>query len=162
MKRAFGATVFLLVGACSELPTSPVVASYPASPLLSAAQTLNVKWVVPFQFSVWACSELVSLQGDVVGVQHLSNNDNGTHAKILFLQRLSGYGQTTGYKYEAIGNDNAVGTNPVDGATIYNEVFSFRLVSRAGQFMVRTRFHTTVNSNGDVTVDILESSVECR
>lgn len=162
MKRAFGATLFLLAGACSDLPTSPVVASYPVSPLLSAAQTLNVKWVVPIQFSVWACSEWVPLQGDIVAVQHLNANDNGTHAKILFLQRLIGFGQTTGYKYEAIGNDNAVGTNPVNGATIFSEVFSFRLVSRAGQFLVRTRFHTTVNANGDVIVDILESSVECR
>lgn len=162
MKRTFGSAALVVCASCADLSTSPRDVELQIAASASAAQPQTFTLVIPIQFNAWACIETVTLQGDLLGVFHSNSTDHALHGKVLFLQRLSGYGQSTGYKYEAIGNNNAVGMTSDQGAEPYNDVFTFRLVSRAAQLLVSIRVHTTVNANGDLTADVQESSVTCR
>lgn len=129
---------------------------------LTAAQPETFKLVVPIQFSAWACVETVSLTGELVGVYHTNTTGQGTHGKQLFLQRLTGYGMSTGYRYQAIGISNAVGMQPQNGATPYTEVASFILVSRAALLKMRLLMHSTLDANGNLTAVTFDASVACQ
>jgi hypothetical protein len=161
MRRAIG-LVLILTAACSDRPTGPTEPMRLVHTPLAAAQPTTLKLDLPIQFNAWACVETVSLQGKLLAVIHTNSTDNGQHAKALFLQRLTGQGQLTGDKYEAIGNSVSVGNISADTASTDTEVFSFRLVSRAASFQAKMRTHTTVNANGDLTAEVQDFSVDCR
>jgi hypothetical protein len=161
MRRAIGLMLILAAG-CSDRPVGATDPMSPVAASLAEARPTTYKLVTPIQFDAWACVETVSLQGELVAVFHNNTTDNGTQGKVLFLQRLTGQGQLTGYNYEAVGSSPAVGITSDDGANTNTEVFSFLLVSRAASLRVKMRTHTTVNANGDLTADIQDFSVDCR
>ena len=160
MKRLLAAA-FILCASCAELPSAPVN-DLPVQRPLAQASTLTFKLVIPIQFTGFACTEFVPLQGELLMIQHLGSNDNGTHAKVLFLQKLTGEGQVSGRRYVAIGINNAGGSTSAHGAEPSHEVFNFRLVGNGDVMQVKSRVRLTTNANGEITADFSEFSVVCR
>ena len=154
------AAALLVCTACADLPTSPVEPLRPNAPTAAQAQAETFTMVIPIQFSTWVCAENVSLSGELLMVQHLGWNDNGSHAKVLFLQKLTGTGQTSGNSYVAIGLSN--GVSNTSGAGVFNQVSSFHLVSRGDKLLVTTRYHVTVNANGELSAQFLDFTVKCN
>jgi hypothetical protein len=74
-------------------------------------------------------------------------------------QGISGFGQTTGAKYQATGvTQERFSINP------FTFVNNFRIVGQGpgNNFLVHEVFHVTVNANGTVTAFVDRVSVECR
>ena len=116
--------------------------------------------VIPIQISTWVCTENVSLSGELLMVQHFGWNDNGSHAKVLFLQKLTGTGWTSGNSYVAIGPSNGVSNS--SGADVFDQVSSFHLVSRGDKLLVTTRYHVTVNANGELSAQFFDFTAKCN
>ena len=154
------AAALLVCTACADLPTSSVEPLKPNAPAAAQAQAETFRMVIPIQFSTWVCTENVSLSGELLMVQHLGSNDNGSHAKVLFLQKLTGTGETSGNSYVAGGAQNAVSNS--SGAGIFNQVTSFHLISRGDKLLVTTRFHITVNANGELTAQSFDFTAKCN
>ena len=108
------AAALLVCTACADLPTSPVEPLKPTAAAAAQAQAETFTMVIPIQFSTWVCTENVSLSGELRMVQHIGWNDNGYHAKVLFLQKLTGTGWTTGNSYVAVGTQNAVSNSSAE------------------------------------------------
>jgi hypothetical protein len=108
--------------------------------------------------------ELVEFEGNLhVLIAETADNKGGFHVKMHFQpQGLSGVGLSTGDSYQATGvtQDHL---NLKAGVT-YTYVNNFRMIGQGpgNNFLVHDTYHVTVNANGELTVEHINSSVECK
>ena len=105
--------------------------------------------------------EVVSLAGTLHEVFHITfDAGGGIHLKIHDqAQGISGFGQTTGIKYQATGvTQQQLSTNP------FTFINNFRIIGQGpgNNFLIHQVFHVTVNANGEVTAFVDRASADCR
>ena len=91
------------------------------------------------------------------------NGSGGFHSKFHSQpQGITGYGETTGDKYQGTG----VTQGTFNGRVGVQDTFvnNFRIIGQGpgNNFMVHENFHVTINANGEVTALVDNFSVQCR
>lgn len=157
------ASLALVVSACADAPTSPT-----ERPSL-AATTFTENLIIPVVLNVFvSCAnggagEFVTLEGNLHVLNHITSNKNGFHVKShVQPQGISGTGQTTGDKYQATGvTQDQFNLGPGQTYTFIN---NFRIIGQGpgNNFLVHQNFHYTINANGELTVVVNNSRVECK
>jgi len=110
--------------------------------------------------------ETVILTGELHAlVTQEVDSDGGIHIKTHFQpQGISGVGSVTGVKYQGTGVTQEH-FNIHSGLAIEDTfVNNFRMIGQGpgNNLLVHTTFHVTVNANGVVTADVLNTSTECK
>lgn len=134
------------------------------------AETFTVSSKFPIDIVVFVpCAnggtgEDVLLSGSLHDLFHITLNARGGF-RVSFVdnpQGVSGFGLTTGAKYQATGitRDNFGGTVGFEETFINN----FRIIGQGpgNNFLVHENFHITINANGTVTSFHDNFSVECK
>lgn len=139
-------------------------------PLLFAEVTTNI--IVPVNLQVFipcangGAGESVTISGDLHILITTTINDNTLHLTQHFQpQGLTGVGSVTGDKYQGTGvTRQDVNVNGIVFPFNTTFVNNFRIIGQGqgNNFLVHQTVHTTVNANGDVTADILNTSMECK
>jgi hypothetical protein len=105
--------------------------------------------------------EVVSLSGTLHEVIHLTIDANGAvHATLVDQpQGVSGFGQTSGAKYQGTGV-----TQQVSNTNDFTFVNNFLIIGQGtgNNFLVHQLAHFTTNPNGELTATVDLVSVECR
>ncbi len=123
---------------------------------------------VPFSTTVYnSCTgEPVHLTGELHVLVHITEDGNGGFHFYSHFQPMgvSGQGLASGRNYQAVGETIRMSNDSSESQFEGSFVNNFKIVGQGpgGNFMVHTNTHFTVNANGDVTADIVNSSVECR
>jgi len=122
---------------------------------------------VPFAIGVLipCVPEVAVLTGELhILITQEVDSDGGIHVKTHFQpQGISGVGSVTGAKYQGTGvtqehiNDHS--------STAFEDTFvnNFRMIGQGpgNNLLVHTTFHVTVDANGVVTSNVVNTSVEC-
>jgi hypothetical protein len=126
--------------------------------------------VIPFaQVVLVPCAnggagELVLISGNLhILITSTVDNNGGTQDKNHAQpQGATGVGLTTGDVYRATGVTQDQVT--INGAGEFTFVNNFRIIGPGpgNNLLVHQTVHVTINANGDMTVDVDNSSVECR
>ena len=110
--------------------------------------------------------ELVLLDGTLHIQNHVTINGNRVNLKEHSQpQEVSGVGLTTGDTYHAVGVTQEEDSLPItNGAAEFTFVNNFRIIGSGpdNNLQVHQVTHVTVNANGDVTSEILKTSVDCN
>jgi hypothetical protein len=147
------------LGACDDTPTA--VQDDGVAPAFAVFD--NDRF--PFDATdIEVCGELVDFSGEFHIVTSLTTTKSGNlHTTFHINAKGTGIGQTSGTTYQW--NDNIIevvneGTLPLT-ITALN---TWRLIGRghAGNFVLKQRFHVTVNANGEVTALHDTFEVTCR
>jgi len=107
---------------------------------------------------------LISGELHVLISQEVDSN-GGIHLKSHFQpQGIDGVGLLTGDKYQATGVTQEHTNDHSGNAFEDTFVNNFRIIGQGigNNFLVHTTFHVTVDANGVVTADVLNSSVDCK
>jgi hypothetical protein len=147
-----------------------LMASFGVTPALAQAQTFKDNVRVPFELFVFVpcaaggAGEVVYLSGPlhILFVTTIDSN-GGFHAKTHFQpQGVSGFGETTGAKYQATGVTQDHFNGKV-GAT-YTFVNNFKIIGQGpnNNFLIHETFHFTINAKGQVTAEIQNIKVKCQ
>jgi hypothetical protein len=143
-----------------------------AGSVFSQALAITVNDFVPFaQLAFVPCAaggagELVLISGILHIQQHITIN--GSHATIKSHaqpQGATGVGLTTGDKYSATGvTQEEDGIALQASASEFTFVNNFKIIGQGpdNNLLVHQTIHETINANGDVTVVVDDTSVECR
>src|SRR5262245_9449841 len=123
---------------------------------------------VPFATAVLipCVPEVVVLTGElhILTAQEV-DSDGGIHIKTHFQpQGISGVGSLTGAKYQGTGGTQEHINDHSSPALEDTFVNNFRIIGQGpdNNFLVHTTFHVTINADGVVTADVLNSSTECK
>jgi hypothetical protein len=129
--------------------------------MLSFREPLELSLLIPCAAD--GAGETVDLSGTLHVVLHMTTDGHGgVHIREHFNpQGVSGYGQTTGGKYQATGVtvEQLNATIGVQSTFINN----FRVIGpgRGNDFIVHENFHVTVNANGTVTANVGNTTTSC-
>jgi hypothetical protein len=144
-----------------------IAAALAAVPVAQSAVVTNDR--VPFSLVAFVpcanggAGELVLVEGTLHVLVTETVNDNHVSFKIHFQpQGATGIGLTTGDTYHATGvTQEHVSIGPGLNDTFVN---NFRIIGEGpdNNLLVHQLIHLTINANGEVTADIVSSSVECR
>jgi hypothetical protein len=181
MRRAVaGFTTFavatLLLG-CSDVAREPTGLTASGLPLLrdasaNSAVTFTDNVQVPTTLVVFvSCAnggagELIQVEGDLHILVHMTISSSGNLSVKQHFQPMgiSGYGLTTGDKYQATGVTQDEFS--VNAPLPYEETFinNFRMIGQGpgNNFSVHENFHITFNANGDVTAVQDNFNVDCK
>jgi hypothetical protein len=148
------------------------IAGVPA--VLAGATVDNSNLRVPVSIPIFVpcadggAGELVIVAGAFHIQSHTTTDvTDGFHSEIMSNpQHLTGVGQVTGDVYHSTGMGVDV-WNYAGGDSLpftFVSVFNFRLVApgRGNDLIMRLRAHTTINANGETTVDFAHDETECR
>jgi hypothetical protein len=110
--------------------------------------------------------EVVHFTGMILGVTSgTEDGAGGFHARSIEVeQRVQGVGETTGRRYVEHFVNLFFSTTGPDGFPLVSTQQLIYRVDSAGagvDSLIRTRNHTTINANGDVTVTFDEATMEC-
>jgi hypothetical protein len=138
--------------------------------LLYAEVTVNERQ--DMTMPVWvACAngglgETVILEGPLHTLVTATINGNNYSGKYHFQpQGLSGYGETTGLKYQATGVTQGTFKGSLqNGQSTETYVNNFRIIGQGpgNNFLVHETMHITINANGDLKVWHDNFSAECK
>jgi hypothetical protein len=154
------------------LVTLPILR--PPAPVSAQAVTETTSLSIPLdQVAFVPCAnggagEFVQLSGELHVLFHVSISDSGqlTIKEHFQPQGATGVGLTTGDTYQATGVTQGITTvDTVDGFPFETTfVNNFRIIGHGldNNLLVHTTFHVTVNANGEVTAEVVNTSVECR
>ena len=180
MQRVVGALTTLVVGGvlggCSDVargPTDPARTPSLDGPAFSAS-TVTTNERVPFALVAFVpcanngAGELVEVSGTLHVLTHETISDAG-HAqfKVHFQpQGASGRGLTTGDTYRATGVTQEIQTvDLTDGAPQeFTFINNFRIIGKGpnNNLLVHQVIHITINANGELTSEVVKTTVECR
>ena len=152
------ATVFPLV-ACESTPIGPSTDNGLAP---AAAVVVNDRF--PFAASVFVCSEVVAFTGEFhIKVTETISRSGNFHFTFHINAKGTGVGQTSGDTYQW--NDNIV--EVVNDAALpitVTALQTWKLIGKgaAANFVLKQRFHVTVNANGEVTALHDTFEVTCK
>lgn len=136
-----------------------------------AAETITSSTNVPIDLAVFVpcaaggAGEYVYLSGSLHILSHVTlDPTGGYHFESHFSpQGVSGYGETSGDKYQATGVTR-------DGGSFmgfpyeYTYVNNFRIIGQGAgnNYLVHETFHITLNANGELTAEVDNFRVECK
>jgi hypothetical protein len=110
--------------------------------------------------------ELVLLDGTLHIQNHVTINGKRVNLKTHDQpQDVSGLGLATGDTYHAVGVTQEQDSLPItNGAAEFTFVNNFRIIGTGpgNNLQVHQVVHTTVNANGDVTSEIIKTSIDCN
>lgn len=166
LKRTAVALLPLLVVACSDpgTVTDPELAPRFAATATTTNERIPLDLVVFVPCADGGNGELVDVSGPLHVLTHVTvNNRGGMLVRSHFQpQGISGYGQTTGAKYQATGVTQETFT--VNAGQTHTFVNNFRMIGQGpgNNYQVHQNVHTTVDANGNVRSDVDNTSVECN
>ncbi len=110
--------------------------------------------------------EFVAFTGEIHSLSHGTVNDN----RLIFRQNnhpqgVSGVGLTTGDKFHLLGATQGTSTFQLDGAPSQGTfINTARFVGQGpdDNFLFLQHFHTTINSNGEITSFFETATAECK
>jgi hypothetical protein len=137
---------------------------------INAAVQVNDKTVISLTTFVpcaaGGAGEIVDLSGPLHTLISLTINGNNVSGKFHFQpQGISGFGETTGDKYEATGvTQQTFKTSLQHGQANLTFVNNFRIIGQGpgNNFLVHENLHINVNANGTLTVFHDNFSIECK
>jgi len=146
-----------------------------ASAAVAAAQAVTSTQVSTFPFSLtltpadYPClQEDILIAGTLQEVLHVTFDESGgRHRATLFnAQGLTALGLTSGTVYQVAGPGHSTFNDddsaaPVRERTFY-DVINLVGPGQATNLLVRTGFHLTFNSNGEMVASTTVDSVKCR
>lgn len=146
-----------------------------ASSAIAAAQADTSTQVSTFPFSLtltpgdYPClQEDILIDGTLQEVLHITFDANGgRHRTVIFnAQGLTALGLTSGTVYQVAGPGHSIFNDddlaaPVRERTFY-DVINLVGPGQATNLLVRTGFHLTFNSNGELVAFTTVDSVKCR
>ena len=110
--------------------------------------------------------EDVTLDGTLHVVMSMTINGNNFSGKIHFQpQGVKGVGAITGDVYKATGvTQEQVSGSFVNGQFESTSVNNFRIIGpgKGNNLLVHQVFHVTFNANGDMTANVVSTSIECK
>jgi len=139
---------------------------------VTAGVTQNEK--IPYDMIVWVpcandgAGEDVELSGMLhILVTYTEDGAGGRHYKMHYQsQGITGVGTVTGDKYQATGvtQDN-VYIAPDDGYPyVHTYINNFRIIGQGpgNNLQVHDTYHITIDANGEVTAEVVNSEVDCN
>lgn len=180
VRRAVAGLVSLVVtGAvtgCSDVARGPTGPGEFASPLLdvsaSRAETETIHLRTPFRAPTFVpCAnggvgEFVVLSGTLHTLIHETVSSSGNiHTSLHFRpQGVSGEGLVTGDRYRATGatNQQMNFNGPLPITQTFTNNFHVRGQGRDNDLMIHQTVHFTVNANGELTAEVLNTRVQCK
>ncbi|MDQ3806404.1 MAG: hypothetical protein M3416_21555 [Acidobacteriota bacterium] len=157
MRRTF-ARMLMLLAASAALVFQGTAAAPQAS-------TITDNMTVPIDFIATSCTgETIIISGESHVVVHATGTPSGHGTFKTHIQfHLSGE-SPSGTLYNANETVESVETGGDGTAFAFNSVGNLNLVSAGSEdnLIVRTRIHTTVNANGEITSTNFEFTVECQ
>ena len=168
-----GLTAFVVAAsliACGDAAPEPTGLTAPKAAAFAATTTTTNEQIPTTLFAFVPCAnggagEVIEVSGDLHVLSHVTISNSGNfHAKVHFQPMgISGFGLTTGDKYQATGvtqetfNDNQL---PFTDTYINN----FRMIGQGpgNNFMVHQTIHITINANGEVTSEVVNEKISCK
>ena len=107
----------------------------------------------------------------ITGTAVIRTNGWGDEGGLLHLEETtivsgSGVGVTTGRRYDLSESFHHSFNSPSDaavhGTLTEHDIIRVRAQGPAGDYVVHSLFHFTVNGNGDVAVELYKDGIECR
>jgi hypothetical protein len=138
----------------------------------SQALAITTNQIVPFAQAVFVpcanggAGEVVLIQGNLHIQDHITINNNRITLKVHFQpQGAEGIGTVTGDKYQATGVTQEQDSLPItNGAAEFTFINNFRIIGTGpdNNLLVHQTIHITVDANGFITSNVVNTSVECR
>jgi hypothetical protein len=132
----------------------------------NAAVIVNNKVPITIIVSIPCVPEIVILTGELHVLTSSEVDSNGgihfkTHAQP---QGISGVGLVTGVKYQGTGVTQRHTTDHSGPALETTFVNNFRIIGQGpdNNLLVHTTMHLTINANGELTANVLNSRSECK
>ena len=137
---------------------------------LAAADSFTVSQKFPFDFVVFipcaagGAGEDVELTGNLHDLFSITFDGNGGFhlTQLDNPQGISGYGSTTGVKYQATGETRDSFNGMVGFEETYVNNFKIIGMGTGNNYLIHENYHITVNANGTLTAYIDNFSAECR
>jgi hypothetical protein len=135
-----------------------------AIPVARARATTTVEKNIPFNATVEACGETITLSGRLIGI--FTEQPLGTGGLLLTFhfqpQGVSGF-SSSGIPYHATGLTRDTTVFVPSGGSTDTFVNRFHIVGTRGAptYYVKETFHITVSSTGDIVVFFDKFSSEC-
>jgi hypothetical protein len=122
---------------------------------------------IPFALSGAGCGDVIEVSGTLHALFHVTfNAAGGVTIKSHFQpQGATGVGLVSGATYQATGVTQDTLTDNGPGPQFeFTFVNNFNIVSRGTtpNFMVHETVHVTVNNNGVLTAEVMNTRIECR
>ena len=152
----------------AEIPGQEEVS---ASNQSSGAQTQNSIELAPYASTLFipcangGAGEDVTLTGTIKIVrQEMYNNQRFTFILHAVPQGVTGVGLSTGDNFTAIGGSQETVTGTIEYGGQYSATYiqQMRFTGQGISFIVKYKFHVTVNSNGEISTRIDEEKIECN
>jgi len=153
----------IAVGMLMIVLLAPTTA-FAAAVTFTSSQSFPIDLVVFVPCAAGGAGEVVELTGNLHDLFSVTfDSRGGVHVTTLDNpQGVTGYGMTTGAKYQATG-ETRDGFNSVVG---YEETYvnNFKIIGQGlgNNFLVHDNFHITVNADGTVTAFHDNFSVVCK
>jgi hypothetical protein len=136
----------------------------------NAAVQVNDKTVISLTVFVpcaaGGAGEIVDLSGPLHTLISSTINGNNVSGRFHFQpQGISGFGETTGDKYQATGvTQQTFKTSLQNGQANLTFVNNFRIIGQGpgNNFLVHENLHINVNANGTLTVFHDNFSIDCK
>ena len=136
------------------------------------ATTFNSNQKLPFNATIevpcanGGVGETVVLTGNIHILIHTTLNGNHFSTKYQFQpQGVSGIGQTTGDKYQAIGvSQEQINGSLNNGKYVDTYINNFRLVApgKGNNYTVHVNTHITINASGETTATVDNAKIDCK
>jgi hypothetical protein len=146
----------------------------PGAAFAQATTETTHEFIPLFQFTFVPCAdggagEFVLITGTLHVLSHVTINSSrrNINQQILPL-RATGMGQTTGDVYRSTGggrfHDTFPTFPPTNGAAEFTSVNNFKLIGPGpdNNLLIFQTIHRTINANGEVTSEVINTSTECR
>lgn len=153
---------------CAETPArEAAVASSQSSP----AQTGNIIETLPYGSTLFipcangGAGEDVELTGSIKIIREETyTNERFTVTYHVIPQGITGVGLSTGTNFTAIGASEAAITGTIEYGGEYSATYfqQMRFTGGGISFVVKSKFHVTVTSDGEISTRIDEETVECN
>jgi hypothetical protein len=147
-----------LIGALSAVSAGTVSAQ---------AEQFTANEFIPFTLTAEGCGDVIEVSGTLHVLFHITfDAAGGVTVKELFQpQGATGVGLVSGATYQAVGETEDTLTDNGPGPQYeFTFVNNFKMISRGttANYLVHDTIHVTVNENGEVTAEVVNSTVECR
>lgn len=177
MRKLLAVTLTAVVAvACADTaPTAPDVEALDLPGISAAANpaiTQTTNEFIPLALTLFVpcaadgAGEFVDMEGPLHHLSHVTiKGDHLTLKTHDQPQGISGYGQTTGDKYQGTGvTQQTWNWNGVSYPFTTTFVNNFRIIGQGpgNNLLLHNNQHVTINANGDVTTVVDNFRVECK
>jgi hypothetical protein len=144
-----------------------VLSAVSAGTASAQAEQFTDNEFIPLELFAVGCGDVVQVTGTLHVLFHITfNAGGGVTAKEHFQpQGATGIGLLSGATYQAVGETQDTSTDNGPGPQFeFTFVNNFNMISRGttANLLFHETIHLTVNENGEVTADVINSSEECR